>query len=145
VWRSAYLNMLFLGGVSLVFMLFAPYLVGIFSSDPEIIHSGAACLRIISACYLLFAYGIVIVQAFNGAGDTWTPTWINLLSYWIVPLPLAYFLGHSLGMGPNRRVHRHADRRNHSGRHCHYGVPAREMEDEGSVKEGRVPSATASN
>jgi Na+-driven multidrug efflux pump len=101
VWRSAYLNMLFLGGVSLVFMLFAPYLVGIFSSDPEIIHSGAACLRIISACYLLFAYGIVIVQAFNGAGDTWTPTWINLLSYWIVPLPLAYFLGHSLGMGPN--------------------------------------------
>jgi putative MATE family efflux protein len=101
VWRSAYLNMLFLGGVSLLFMLFAPYLVGIFSSDPEIIHSGAACLRIISACYLLFAYGIVIVQAFNGAGDTWTPTWINLLSYWIVPLPLAYFLGHRLGMGPN--------------------------------------------
>ena len=101
VWRSAYLNMLFLGGVSLLFMIFAPYLVGIFSSDPEIIHSGAACLRIISACYLLFAYGIVIVQAFNGAGDTWTPTWINLLSYWIVPLPLAYFLGHRLGMGPN--------------------------------------------
>ncbi len=101
VWRSAYLNMLFLGGVSLVFMLFAPYLVGIFSSDPEIIRSGAACLRIISACYLLFAYGIVIVQAFNGAGDTWTPTWINLVSYWIVPLPLAYFLGHRLGMGPN--------------------------------------------
>jgi putative MATE family efflux protein len=101
VWRSAYLNMLFLGGVSLLFMLFAPFLVGIFSRDPEIIHSGAACLRIISACYLLFAYGIVIVQAFNGAGDTWTPTWINLLSYWIVPLPLAYFLGHRLGMGPN--------------------------------------------
>ena len=101
VWRSAYLNMLFLGGVSLVFLLFAPYLVGIFSSDSEIVRSGAACLRIMSACYLLFAYGIVIVQAFNGAGDTWTPTWINLLSYWIVPLPLAYFLGHRLGMGPN--------------------------------------------
>jgi putative MATE family efflux protein len=101
VWRSAYLNMLFLGGVSLVFLLFAPYLVGIFSSDPELVRSGAACQRIMSACYLLFAYGIVIVQAFNGAGDTWTPTWINLLSYWIVPLPLAYLLGHRLGMGPN--------------------------------------------
>ena len=82
-------------------LCFAPHLVAIFSSDPGIIRSGAACLRIISACYLLFAYGIVIVQAFNGAGDTWTPTWINLVSYWIVPLPLAYFLGHKLGMGPN--------------------------------------------
>jgi Na+-driven multidrug efflux pump len=101
VWRSAFLNMIFLGGVSLVFLLLAPYLVGIFSSDPEIIRSGAACLRIISLCYMLFAYGVVIVQAFNGAGDTWTPTWINLVSYWIVPLPLAYFLGHNMQMGPN--------------------------------------------
>jgi Na+-driven multidrug efflux pump len=50
---------------------------------------------------MLFAYGVVIVQAFNGAGDTWTPTWINSLSYWIVPLPLAYFLSHKLEMGPN--------------------------------------------
>jgi putative MATE family efflux protein len=101
VWRSAFLNMIFLGGVSLVFLMLAPYLVGIFSSDPEIIRSGAACLRIISLCYMLFAYGVVIVQAFNGAGDTWTPTWINLVSYWIVPLPLAYFLGHNMQMGPN--------------------------------------------
>ncbi len=101
VWRAAFLNMIFLGAVSLVFFAFAPNLVAFFSGDPAIITSGAACLRIISACYLLFAYGIVIVQAFNGAGDTWTPMWINLVSYWIVPLPLAYFLGHKLGMGAN--------------------------------------------
>ena len=101
VWRSAFLNMIYLGGVTLVFLLFAPWLVAIFSGDQEIIRSGAACLRIISGCYILFAYGVVIVQAFNGAGDTWTPMWINLVSYWIIPLPLAYFLAHKLGMGPN--------------------------------------------
>lgn len=101
VWRSAFLNMIFLGFISLVFLLFAPYLVGFFSSDVAVIRSGASCLRIISLCYLLFAYGVVIVQAFNGAGDTWTPMWINLLSYWIIPLPLAYFLSHALGMGTN--------------------------------------------
>ena len=101
VWRSAFLNMIYLGAVTLVFLLFAPWLVAIFSGDQEIIRSGAACLRIISGCYVLFAYGVVIVQAFNGAGDTWTPMWINLVSYWIIPLPLAYFLAHKLGMGPN--------------------------------------------
>jgi MATE family, multidrug efflux pump len=101
VWRAAFLNMLFLGFVSLVFLLFAPYLIRLFNSDPEVVRSGANCLRIISLCYLLFAYGSVIVQAFNGAGDTWTPTWINLLAYWIVPLPLAYFLSHTKHMGAN--------------------------------------------
>ena len=101
VWRSGFLNMIFLGFISLVFLLFAPYLVGFFTSDAEVIRSGANCLRIISLCYTLFAYGSVIVQAFNGAGDTWTPTWINLLSYWIVPLPLAYFLSHTRHMGTN--------------------------------------------
>jgi MATE family, multidrug efflux pump len=101
VWRSAFLNMIYLGAVTLVFLLFAPHLVAIFSGDPEIIRSGAACLRIISGCYVLFAYGVVIVQAFNGAGDTWTPMWINFVSYWIIPLPLAYYLGHNLGLEQN--------------------------------------------
>lgn len=100
VWRSAFINMIFLGAVSLVFLLLAPQLVGIFSGDAQVIRSGSDCLRIISLCYMLFAYGVVIVQAFNGAGDTWTPTWINLLAYWTIPLPLAYFLAHGLKMGP---------------------------------------------
>jgi putative MATE family efflux protein len=101
VWRSAFLNIIYLGAVTLVFLLFAPHLVAIFSGDPEIIRSGAACLRIVSGCYVLFAYGVVIVQAFNGAGDTWTPMWINFVSYWIIPLPLAYYLGHNLGLEQN--------------------------------------------
>jgi putative MATE family efflux protein len=101
VWRAAFFNMIFLGALSLVFLAFAPQLIGIFSHDPAVIAIGAACLRIISACYVLFAYGMVIVQAFNGAGDTFTPTIINLVCYWIVQLPLAFFLSRRLEFGPN--------------------------------------------
>jgi len=101
VWRASFFNMIFLGALSLVFLFFAPQLIGIFSHDPEVIKVGASCLRIISACYVLFAYGMVIVQAFNGAGDTFTPTIINLVCYWIVQLPLAFFLSRSLQLGAN--------------------------------------------
>ena len=101
VWRAAFFNMIFLGIVSLLFLLFAPRLVGIFSRDPMVIHYGANCLRIISVCYVLYAYGMVIVQAFNGAGDTRTPTLINLVCFWIVQLPLAWLLGKQLALGPN--------------------------------------------
>jgi putative MATE family efflux protein len=101
VWRAAFFNMIFLGFVSLVFLLFAPKLVGIFSHEPAVIQYGANCLRIISLCYMLYAYGMVIGQAFNGAGDTRTPTFINLLCFWIVQLPLAFTLGRRLHLGPN--------------------------------------------
>ncbi|HLJ25800.1 MAG TPA: MATE family efflux transporter [Candidatus Angelobacter sp.] len=100
VWRAAFFNMIFLGSVSLLFLLFAPHLIGIFSRDPNVIKVGATCLRIISLCYILYAYGMVIVQAFNGAGDTLTPTMINLVCFWIIQLPLAYLLGRRLQFGP---------------------------------------------
>ncbi len=70
VWRASFFNMIFLGALSIVFLLFAPQLIGIFSRDAAVIAIGASCLRIISACYVLFAYGMVIVQAFNGATTT---------------------------------------------------------------------------
>jgi Na+-driven multidrug efflux pump len=101
VWRAAFFNMFFLGGISLIFLLFAPRLVGIFSSDPVVIAFGANCLRIISLCYVLYAYGLVIIHAFNGAGDTFTPTMINLFCFWIVQLPLAFLLSRRFQMGPN--------------------------------------------
>jgi putative MATE family efflux protein len=101
VWRAAFFNMIFLGIVSLLYLMFAPSLVGIFSTDPVVIHYGANCLRIISLCYVLYAYGMVIVQAFNGAGDTRTPSLINLVCFWIVQLPLAWLLGKQLALGPN--------------------------------------------
>lgn len=101
VWRAGFFNMIFLGSVSLIFLSLAPHLVGIFSSDPGVIKVGATCLRIISLCYLLYAYGMVVVQAFNGAGDTFTPTMINLVCFWVIQLPLAYFLAHRLQWGVN--------------------------------------------
>lgn len=101
VWRAGFFNMIFLGSVSLIFLSLAPHLVGIFSSDPAVIQVGAACLRIISLCYILYAYGMVVVQAFNGAGDTFTPTMINLVCFWIIQLPLAYFLAHRMQWGVN--------------------------------------------
>jgi len=101
VWRASFFNAVFLAVVSVVFFIFAPQLVGLFSSDPQVIRYGASCLRIISVCYVLWAYGEVVVQAFNGAGDTWTPTLINLFVYWVVQLPVAYFLSFRFGFGPN--------------------------------------------
>ena len=101
VWRASFFNAVFLAVVSLGFLIFAPQLVGVFSSDPQVVRYAASCLRIISCCYVLWAYGEVIVQAFNGAGDTWTPTWINFFVYWIVQLPLAFVLSNRFGLGPN--------------------------------------------
>lgn len=101
VWRAGFFNMIFLGAVSLIFLLFAPKLVGIFSADPQVIKFGADCLRIISVCYFLYAYGVVILQAFNGAGDTFTPSVINLVCYWLVQLPLGYVLSRHYQLGPN--------------------------------------------
>ena len=101
VWRAAFFDMIFLGAVSLVYLLLAPQLVGLFSRDPVVVGYGASCLRIISVCYVLYAYGMVIAQAFNGAGDTRTPTLINLVCFWMVQLPLAFTLARGMRMGPN--------------------------------------------
>lgn len=101
VWRASFFNAVFLGVVSIVFFIWAPQLVGIFSADPQVVRYGASCLRIISLCYVLWAYGEIIVQAFNGAGDTWTPTLINFFVYWVVQLPLAFILAFKFNFGPN--------------------------------------------
>jgi Na+-driven multidrug efflux pump len=101
VWRACFFNAVFLGVISALFLVFASQLVGLFSADPAVIRYGASCLRIISICYVLWAYGEIIVQAFNGAGDTWTPTLINFFVYWIVQLPLAFVLAFNFGLGPN--------------------------------------------
>ena len=100
VWRAGFFNMIYLGTLSLIFQLFAPRLVGIFTNDPSVVGYGASFLRTVSLCYVLYAYGLVVVQAFNGAGDTRTPTIINLFCFWIVQLPLAFTLSRGLHMGP---------------------------------------------
>jgi putative MATE family efflux protein len=100
VWIAGALNMVFLGIVGLCFVVFAPQLVSIFTSDPEPTRYAILCLRVVSSGFLFYAYGMVLTQSFNGAGDTWTPTYINLFVFWLFELPFAYLMAHTLGVGP---------------------------------------------
>lgn len=101
VWRSSLYNMVFLAFISLVFGYWAKEFVSIFSSEPEVVTYGTIALRIICFGYIFFAYGMVISQAFNGAGDTRTPTIVNFFCYWIFQLPFAYWLAVPVDWGPN--------------------------------------------
>ncbi|HSE99086.1 MAG TPA: MATE family efflux transporter [Blastocatellia bacterium] len=99
VWMTGYANMAFLGVVTVVFVIFAGPIVRIFTTDPEVVPYGVDCLRYVSYGYVFYAYGMVMVQAFNGAGDTYTPTVINIFCYWLFQIPLAYALALPLGLG----------------------------------------------
>jgi putative MATE family efflux protein len=99
VWRAALYNMLFLVGLAVLFIVFAGPVIRLFTDDPEVVAFGVSCLRFISYGYGFYAYGMVMVQAFNGAGDTTTPTVINFFCYWIFQLPLAFFLAHWTALG----------------------------------------------
>jgi len=98
VWATAGVNMVFLAVVGVTFYILADVLISLFTSDSEIIEIGAQCLRIISYGYLAYAFGMIVIQAFNGAGDTGTPTLINFICFWLVEIPLAYFLALELGL-----------------------------------------------
>jgi len=91
--------MAFMAFVSLGYIFFNEWLVRLFSSEPGVVASGAACLRTVSYGYLFYAWELVMIQAFNGAGDTMTPTKINFFCFWILEIPLAYLLGMKLGAG----------------------------------------------
>lgn len=101
VWRSAFFTMLFLLFVSVIYFFFAKPMVEIFHNDPEVIRYGVSSLKIICLGYVFFAYGMVISQAFNGAGDTQTPTWLNFICFWLLQIPLAYLMGVTWQIGPN--------------------------------------------
>jgi putative MATE family efflux protein len=100
VWRAGLYNTLCLGVVGLIFLLFAPQLIRVFSSDPEVIPYGVRCLRIIAGGFLFYGYGMVLTQSFNGAGDTRTPTLIHLVCLWMLEIPLAWVLAYPVGLGP---------------------------------------------
>jgi len=99
VWLAGFYNMLFLGVLGLVFILFARPIVSIFTTDPAVLEVAVAALRIISFGYVFYGYGMVIVQSFNGAGDTFTPTMINLCCYWLWQIPLGWWLAFHSGAG----------------------------------------------
>jgi putative MATE family efflux protein len=101
VWRTGVYNMLFLGVVGIFFVLFAEPVVRLFTHDPLVVPLAASCLRIISYGNIGYAYGMVMLQAFNGAGDTVTPTIVNFFGFWLLEIPLAYFLAITAGMRAN--------------------------------------------
>ena len=84
-----------------VFIALAPIIVAWFTSDPEVLQTGISCLRILAVGYPMYAVGMIIVQALNGAGDTTTPSVLNFICFWLLQIPLAYWLATSAGYGPN--------------------------------------------
>jgi putative MATE family efflux protein len=100
VWLTGFYNMLFLGAVAVVFIIFPEPIIRIFTNDPAVIPIGVDCLRVVSYGNLAYAYGMVMVQSFNGAGDTFTPTVVNIFGYWLFQLPVAYLLAFRTTLGP---------------------------------------------
>lgn len=99
VWVTGFWNMLFLMCVAVVYFFFSRSLIGLFSDDGNVIEVGAMWLRIVSYSYFVYAWWMVAVQAFNGAGDTITPTKINLVFFWLIQIPLSYLMSKPMGMG----------------------------------------------
>jgi Na+-driven multidrug efflux pump len=90
---------MFLIAVAIIYFLFSETLVGLFTDDPAVISVGGLWLRIVSYSYFVYAWWMVATQAFNGAGDTITPTKINLVFFWLIQIPLSYVMAKQFGMG----------------------------------------------
>lgn len=91
VWRTGFYNMIFLGSIGVIFIIFATPFVRLFTTDPAVVPIAAGALRTLSCGNICYAYGMVMLQAFNGAGDTITPTIVNFFGFWIMELPLAWW------------------------------------------------------
>ncbi|MGC4103876.1 MATE family efflux transporter [Ferruginibacter sp.] len=100
VWRTAFIALCFFALVAVVFFFFGETLMRLFTSDPVAVQSGTECLHILAIGYIFFAYGMILTQSFNGAGDTKTPTYINLVVFWLLQIPIAYTLSKYFKMGP---------------------------------------------
>jgi len=99
VWLTGLATMIFMAVVAAVYIAFNQELVRLFSREPGVVAAGAECLRIVSYGYLFYAWELVIIQAFNGAGDTITPTKINFACFWLIEIPVAYVFALKLGAG----------------------------------------------
>ncbi len=100
VWLTGSATSGFLGLVAIVFLTAGEELAGIFSKEPAVVATAAQCLGVMSLAYVFLGFGLAFVQAFNGSGDTRTPTWINLVCYWLIEVPLAWALSIPFGFGP---------------------------------------------
>ncbi|MBI4429461.1 MAG: MATE family efflux transporter [Ignavibacteriales bacterium] len=98
VWVTGFWNMSFLVCVAVFYFVFSHELVGIFTDDADVISVGGKWLTIVSYSYFVYGWWMVAIQAFNGAGDTNTPTKINIVFFWLIEIPLSYFMAKTLGM-----------------------------------------------
>ena len=101
VWKAAWFNAAFYLGIGVIFWLFSNQIIGIFTQETEVLRYGTSALHIIAYGFAFYGLGMVLETAFNGAGDTWTPTYLNLLIFWIFEIPLAYALAYRFEMGPD--------------------------------------------
>ena len=99
VWITGYANMAFMGLIGLFMALFPDFFIRLFIADQAVIDFGSMALRIISYGFIFYALGMVLIQGFNGSGDTFTPTKINLFCFWLIEIPLAYLLSITLNLG----------------------------------------------
>ncbi len=100
-WKAGRYNLIFMTTVGIATFILAPQITSLFSDDPEVLGYGTSCLRILGVGYPAYALGMVMSQAINGAGDTMTPTTLNLIAFWLVQIPLAYWLAEGAGLGPD--------------------------------------------
>src|SRR5262249_42442514 len=100
VWLAGSFNMVFLTFVGVTLFFAAPFIAGRFTTDARVLSYAVECLKFVSLGYPFYAWGMVMEQAFNGAGDTTTPTWVNLFCYWMLQIPLAWSLANIVGLGP---------------------------------------------
>jgi len=100
VWTAAFYNVIVQTSIGILFVVFAGSIAGIFATEPEELQYATDALRIIAYGFFFYAIGMVLETAFNGAGDTWTPTWLNFCVFWLFEIPLAYALAYEFGLGP---------------------------------------------
>jgi putative MATE family efflux protein len=100
VWTAGIINAVLLGFAGLFFVIFSAQVVSIFTHEADVAAFAGDCLRIVGYGYAVYGLGIVMESSFNGAGDTWTPTWLNFINFWMIEIPLAYVLANHYGMGP---------------------------------------------
>ena len=100
VWKTGKYNAYFMFFISVLYLCFAREIIMLFSTAPSVVENGTLCLQVIAAGYVFYAYGMVLTQAFNGAGDTKTPTKINFMIFWVFQLPFAYLMAIILDYGP---------------------------------------------
>ncbi len=101
VWKAAFINAAVLGAVGLLFLFFSKAIVGFFTTEADVLAYGTNCLHIVAYGFVFYAFGMVLESSFNGAGDTWTPTYLNLFIFWVFEIPLAYVLAYHFGLGPD--------------------------------------------